>query len=263
MIDFHNHLLAAVDDGASDLDQSEEAVRAMYDQGVRSIVVTPHLQGSLTERPEMLAQALATIDAAFDQFRTMADKAVPAVSVDRGAEIMLDSPSVVLTDPRVRLAGTNSVLVEFPGMMIPPHSVQALYQLRVRGWRPIVAHPERYHNLEGLHVVEEWRAVGASLQCNAGSIVGKYGSRAEEKAWDLLGRGYIDYLSSDYHARGRVPIAAARNAFSEGGATEAFDRLPNVNPQRLLDGTDPIPVGPVVRKRSLWKRILGLSNTLV
>lgn len=255
MIDFHNHLLAGVDDGASNAEQSRAAVEAMHAQGVRGIVVTPHLPGSLIDRPDQLRQTMDSFDEAYDELAATVASEFSDVRLYRGVELMLDTPSLDLSDPRVRLAGTQFVLVEFPGMMVPPHSVQALYQLRVSGWWPVVAHPERYHNLDDLDIVEEWRTVGGLLQMNAGSVVGRYGSRAEETAWGLLSRGWVDYLCSDYHARGRLPIDACRAAFADAGGEDAFERLTRENPGRLLEGKEPLPGIPVERRRSLWQRL--------
>jgi protein-tyrosine phosphatase len=257
VIDFHNHLLARVDDGASDAEQSRSAVQAMREQGVRGIVVTPHLVASTTERPDLLRQSLEQHDDAYAELAAMVASEFPDVRLYRGVELMLDSPTVDLSDPRLRLAGTNFVLLEFPGMLVPPHSVQALYQLRLLGWWPIVAHPERYHNLDDLELADEWRSVGAFLQCNAGSVVGRYGARAEAAAWDLLGRGWVDYLCSDYHARGRLPIEAARAAFEAAGGAECFELLTRENPSRLVEGQEPLPVPPLERRRSLWQRLRG------
>jgi protein-tyrosine phosphatase len=257
VIDFHNHLLARVDDGASDAEQSRSAVLAMREQGVRGIVVTPHLVASTTERPDLLRRSLELHDEAYEELAAMVASDFADVRLYRGVELMLDSPSMDLSDPRLRLAGTKFVLVEFPGMMVPPHSVHALFQLRERGWLPVVAHPERYHNLDDLVLADEWRSVGAFLQCNAGSVVGRYGPRAEAAAWDLLEQGWVDYLCSDYHARGRLPIEAARAAFEAAGGAECFDVLTRENPSRLVRDEEPLPVPPLLRRRSLWQRLRG------
>jgi protein-tyrosine phosphatase len=253
MIDFHNHLLPAVDDGSADLAQSRAAVENMRASGVRTIVVTPHLQSSVTERPQALTEALAAIDRGYEEFTRMAAGEFPEIRIDRGVELMLDSPAPDLMDPRLRLAGTNFVLVEFPSMAVPPHSVQALYRLRLRGYWPIVAHPERYRNLESMEVVEEWRSVGAHLQVNAGSTIGRYGKRAEELAWELLGNGSVDYLCSDYHARGRPAFDECRAAFLASGGQECFHRLTVENSGRMLQGEEPLPTPPLQRRRSLWR----------
>jgi protein-tyrosine phosphatase len=255
VIDFHNHLLPAVDDGAEDVEQALAAARQMWAQGVREVVVTPHLRGSVVERAEALEQVLGPVDAAYRELRALLAAELPELKLHRGVELMLDAPSIDLADPRLRLAGTNFVLVEFPGMMVPPHSVQALYQLRLQGWWPIVAHPERYHNLDDVDIVDEWRAVGAHLQLNAGSVLGRYGQRVEENAWALLAHGWIDYLSSDYHARGRLPLEECRAAFGESGGQDCFEQLTRVNPGRMLEGQEPLPPMPLERRRSLWQRL--------
>jgi len=209
----------------------------------------------MTDRPELLRSTLDTFDVAYRALAEIVADGFPDVRLDRGVELMLDVPAVDLSDPRLRLAGTKFVLVEFPGMMVPPHSVQALYQLRLLGWWPVVAHPERYHNLDDLDVVSEWRAVGAFLQSNAGSFLGRYGSRAEATAWELLARSAVDYLCSDYHARGRLPIEACRAAFAKLRGEDCFDHLTQINPSRLLEGVEPLPVPPLERRRSLWQRL--------
>lgn len=260
MIDFHSHLLPAVDDGAASLDESRAAIRAMTEQGVEALVVTPHLEASLTDRPEELARVLAGLDAAFLAVRTMVDEEFPGVRLERGVELMLDHPGPALEDPRLRLAGTTFLLVEFPGMLVPPHSVSALYDLKVKGWRPIVAHPERYRNLASVDEVEEWRTVGALTQLNAGSLLGRYGDRAREIAWGLLERGWADYLSSDYHARGGLRLKEAGDALRKAGGTAQLELLTRVNPARMLAGEEPDHVPPLPRRPPLWRRLFSRSR---
>lgn len=256
-VDFHNHLLPGVDDGASSIEETRAGLQAMTADGVRTVIVTPHLRGMVTERPDQLAAALAEFDEALEAMRTLVAAEFSEIRLERGAEVMLDTPGLDLSDPRVRLAGTSFVLVEFPSLSVPPHSIQALYELKLKGWRPIVAHPERYHNLDGVDLVEEWRTVGALMQVNAGSLVGRYGERASKLAWSLLERGWVDYLSSDYHARGRLRLTESWAALREAGGEEQLNLLSQVNPSRMLNGEDPIPVAPLQRRRSLWRRLLG------
>ena len=126
---------------------------------------------------------------------------------------MLDTPSPDLSDARLRLGGTRFTLVEFPFMVIPPNGPRALFELKMAGWAPVLAHPERYGNASAeFGDAEEWRRVGAHLQVNCGSLLGRYGAKAQQLAWGLLERGWVDYLSSDYHARGTCPVAECRRA---------------------------------------------------
>lgn len=257
MIDFHNHLFPGVDDGAADLDESRAALEAFRAQGVDTVVSTPHFRASLLERPAELAAALEALDAAWEQLRGLAEAEFPGMTLGRGVEVMLDTPSPDLSDPRLRLNGTEFVLTEFPYFAIPPNVATALFELRMGGWTPVVAHPERYAGLTDYAAVEEWKRMGAQLQVNCGSVVGSYGPDAQRHARALLARGLVDYLGSDYHARGRLHVRAAREALEARGAGEQAELLLEVNPRRLLAGEPPLPVPRIGEKRSFWSRLFG------
>ena len=178
--------------------------------------------------------------------------------VERGLEVMLNTPEPDLSDPRLRMAGTSFTLVEFPYMTVPPNSAEAIFFLKMKGWRPVIAHPERYTGVDDdLQIVDEWRRVGGLLQVNCGSLLGRYGSEAKATAWRLLTRGWVDYLASDYHARGHLHMAEARRKLEEKGGGEQAKLLFEVNPARLLDDAQPEPVPPLLgRPNSLWRRFL-------
>ena len=257
MIDFHNHLIPGVDDGASDEEQTRAALRTFADQGVDRVVCTPHVGGEATRRPGELAALLERIDAGWARAQAVAAE-FPAMTLLRGAEVMLDAPDPDLSDPRLRLGGTRFVLVEFPFMNVPPQGPRALFDLKMAGWTPVLAHPERYGNAsERFADAEEWRRVGAHLQVNSGSLLGRYGQKAQSLAWGLLERGWADYLSSDYHARGSCPVAECRGELERRGAREQAVLLTETNPARLLAGQAPLPVPPFSAARPLWRRLLG------
>jgi protein-tyrosine phosphatase len=261
MIDFHNHLIPAVDDGAADLADSRFGMAAMVDQGATTIIATPHFRGSMAGRARDRNAYLAVIDKAWEELREVGRKEFPKVRLERGAEVMLDVPSPDLSDSRLRLAGTAFVLCEFPFMRIPPHSIRAIATLAEGGVHPVVAHPERYSNMMGnLELMEDWKAAGAFLQVNCGSLTGQYGAAAKRIAWDLVRRGVADYLSSDYHARGRCQIADCAAALTEVGGRSQLRALTVTNPQRMLRGEPPLPVAPfATRKPKLWRRLLRLA----
>lgn len=258
MIDFHSHLVPGVDDGASDLEQARAALTALSAQGVHTVVTTPHLQGSLGDRPDQLETRLAELDEGWQRLHRLALAEFADLRLERGAEVMLDSPAPDLSDPRTRLAGTEFVLVEFAGMTVPPNAEYALYNIKSSGWTPVIAHPERYRNLDpALGQVEHWKRMGALLQVNAGSLLGRYGTEAHTAAWRLVAGGWADYLSSDHHARGRVALGAAREALLTRGAEAQAVLLLETNASRLLAGEQPLEVPPLERPRPLWKRIFG------
>lgn len=259
MIDFHNHLIPGVDDGAGDREQASAGLAAFHEQGVRTVVATPHVSGALTADPAALEERLSELDGGWAELQAAA-AGHPDMRVLRGAEVMLDTPQPDLSDPRLRIAETSFVLVEFPFMNVPPNAEQALFELQMSGWTPILAHPERYGNVASdLRDAEGWRRVGARLQVNAGSLLGRYGDRAERLAWALVERGWAHYICSDYHARGRCHVADARALLEQRGGAEQALLAFEENPRRLLEGQPPLALAPLPPPRPLWKRMLGMS----
>jgi len=259
MIDFHNHVIPGVDDGAADLAQALEALETFRAQDVRTVIATPHVSGVSTLTPQGREEALGPIDRAYETLRAAAAERLPDLRLERGAEVMLDVPSPDFSDPRLRLAGTNFVLVEFPWMSVPPNAAQALFELKLAGWTPVLAHPERYTNPEVvLAEAAQWKRSGATLQVNAGSLLGRYGEQPRRIAWGLLESGWADYLCSDFHARNRLATEAAAQALVEAGGASQAHLLTHENPSRLLAGQPPLPVGPLLRRRApFWRRLFG------
>lgn len=255
--DFHNHLIPGVDDGAVDDEQADAALTALSEQGVVAVITTPHLDGSLTSNAHLLTRRLEELDLGWARLERVAARH-PGLKVMRGAEIMLNTPEPDVSDPRVRLGGGNFVLVEFGFMTVPPNSAAVLRRLRDSGVVPVLAHPERY---AGVHPASElpgqWRASGALLQINAGSVSGRYGPDAQANAHALLKNAQVDYICSDYHARGRPALQGCHRVLSEAGAAEQAMMLMSTNPRRLIAGEMPLPVQPVAQsgRGSLLRRL--------
>jgi protein-tyrosine phosphatase len=255
MLDFHSHLMPGVDDGAANVDESRAGLNAMVADGITGIITTPHIGASLIERG-MADQYLEKIAAGWATLQSLVAAEFPKLKIARGFEVMLDVPHPKLDNPVFRLAETPFVLVEFPFMNIPPNSTHPLRELRDAGWMPILAHPERYVNVEQqLGLVEHWRDAGAFLQINAGSIVGNYGSRAKKVAWTILEAGHADYMCSDYHSRGKCSVAAAFAALREKGMDMQADSL-IWNAKRVIRGERPMQLEPFTGKKGrAWKKV--------
>jgi len=266
LTDFHSHLIPGVDDGAQTPADSAAALARFRAEGATQVITTPHLMGSLTTDPARLEQRLAELDAGWEQLRLVVDadaaKMGSAMRVERGAEVMLDIPDPDLTDARLRLAEGPFALVEYPMLRLPPVNAEfALSGMRARGWTPVVAHPERYRNLDpSLVELARFRAAGAYLQVNAGSLFGDYGKTAAGHARRILTAGGADYVASDYHARGEPGLQRFVLAMAEAGFSEQAELLTAINPGRLLAGEPPLavpPIEPRQESKSLWERLFG------
>lgn len=279
IVDFHSHLMPAVDDGAPDATHSLDALRAFAAQGIGTCITTPHFEGSLTRSPAAFAGRIAEIDAGWERLRAVVASAASAPGsgdgardaqgtaaasalpkVERGVEVMLDDPDPDLSDSRLRLAGGPYVLCEFPAMRLPPNAEWAMQNLIRKGWRPIIAHPERYRNHDDrLTALVRCREAGAHLQVNAGSFLGQHGDTARAIARKLLELGWVDYIASDFHARGTPATARAVALLIERGGEVQARRLTEENPARILTGEPPLTVPPFVAPKtgpvSWWSRL--------
>ena len=247
-LDFHNHVIPNVDDGAADLDAALAAIETMRAQGIGHIIASPHLRASVARNLAKGDDYFARVDTAWGLLEKAASSSAPRLH--RGFEILLDEPTVDLSNPVLRLAGSSFVLVEFPFNFIPPHSADVLFNIRVQSHYPIVAHPERYADVQqNPGRVADWLKVGAYLQANAGSFLGIYGGAARKIAWRLLEAGVISYVCSDYHSVGPCHTQAAFNVIASRFGREIADLLFSGNPLRILRNELPTVVQP--RKKGL------------
>jgi protein-tyrosine phosphatase len=262
--DLHSHLVPGVDDGSRTLDEARDGLRRMTALGVRKMVTTPHFEGSLTRNRGILEDRLTEVERAWESLQQMAEVEFPELELYRGHEVMLDIPDPDLSDPRLHLAGTSFVLVEWPGLRVPPSTLRVLDRLMDSGIRPIIAHPERYRGLDRETALPgEWRTRGALLQVNYGSVVGRYGDLPRKRSVTLLERGWVDLMASDFHGRAHLSpsLKEAQEAFTEWGGGGHFDLLARVNPARILRGEDPMAVFPLTVKKRAWERLRELFQT--
>jgi protein-tyrosine phosphatase len=246
--DFHSHLVPGVDDGARTLEDSLESVRRFHEAGVRRIITTPHIDGSLTRNESGFRGVMEQMDAAWSEVSSAVARDFPDIDFRRGHEVMVDHPDTDFSDVRLRLGGGPFLLIEWPRLQIPPGTAEVISRIVFSGFKPIIAHPERYHGLDReLRVVGEWRRRGARLQINHGSLVGRYGQEARTTAFRLLKRGWADYMSSDFHGRSHLKLYLdeAREALRNADGEEQWTLLSEVNPSRIFRNEEPLPVAPL------------------
>jgi protein-tyrosine phosphatase len=247
-----------VDDGARTVEEALEGVDQFREAGFRTVVTTPHLEGSATRTLEGLDERLQPVDRAWETLRVAVAEGFPDMELHRGHEIMLDVPDPDFSDPRVRLAETPNVLVEWPRLQVPPGTKPVLSRIRDEGYGVILAHPERYRGMDpDLMIPGEWRELGARLQVNYGSLLGKYGEEPRKRALVLLERGWVDLLATDFHARPHLSLnlEQARETMAILGGMEHFEILARWNPARILEGEELFPVPPLPRRKGVWERI--------
>lgn len=241
MFDLHFHCLPAVDDGAASLDEAEEMCRLAWADGCLAVVATPH-QGHYRwpdTRRERLAPLLSALR------RRLAGR--PEVHL--GGEIRVGSELLAeLDDPRragfVPLAGSRYLLLELPRGGPLGRPGELVHELRVRGWRPIIAHPEFYPDLDAKRPLAASLAdAGATFQVTAMSLTGDFGRQARAAALGLLDAGLVQFVASDAHGTRRRPpgLSAARRLIAARRDEETARRLTHDHPLAVLRD-EPLPV---------------------
>lgn len=255
LVDLHNHLVPAVDDGAQSLDESLHHLAQLRAEGVTRLSVSPHLFGWLTDEVGALAARLDVLERAFAELQAACATRADVPELFFGQEILCPSPEIarrVFTEPRAGYRGTSYALVEF-GFDLQADPTRVVEAVLAAGRRIIISHPERYRrNRTNVHIEElrNWKAAGARLQVNAGSLLGDYGGGVETLAWQALTEGLADLVATDHHADSRVvSLRAAVDEIERRGGGDVARLLTSENSGRVLRDAELLPVPPLPRLR--------------
>jgi len=203
--DMHSHFLPGIDDGAKNIEDSLLLLRSMADMGYKTIITTPHVFiDYYPNTTETITTALAT-----------AQKVVTENNIDiklrAAAEYYMDDYFAQLMEKEPLLTiHKNEVLVEFSMMFEPPMLAQYIFNMQTAGYKPIIAHPERYvffHRDLGKY--QELKDRGCLLQMNMLSIAGYYGQNIKIVAEKLMAQGLYDYCGSDAHHEKHLAVLKA------------------------------------------------------
>jgi len=234
VIDLHAHIVPMVDDGASSLEESVKMLRVAKQDGISTVVATPHIYELDSED-----QAKAKISAIEDLKRHLKQDTVKIVS---GAEVMLREDLIEFVEkcPEILLGqGGKYILVEMPIYNLPFFAEEILFKLQLRQITPIIAHVERYFwvwkNPERLYRLVE---SGCLAQVNASSLTDRKRAKSKAIAIKMLKDGIVQLIASDAHSPSTRPpilsraIAEASKYIDEHLALQMVTTFPQV----ILDG---------------------------
>lgn len=199
MIDIHAHILPGLDDGAGGWEDSLAMAELAVKSGVTVVAATPHCGLSDRDtngRVEVVEDLLA-------EFRARLERAGIALTVYGGMEIFGTEATAELLQggALTTLNGSRYPLIEFPFERFGRQATRILDEVLSLGYRPVVAHPERYQYTQmDPTILNVWADMGCLLQVNRGSLLGRFGSAAEELAWGMAARGFICAVASDAHS---------------------------------------------------------------
>jgi len=196
MIDIHAHILPGVDDGPKTIQDSMRMIRQAQETGVEAVCVTPHLLNHVTPALD------AAINSSFELVRRQAQESGLKVRLSLGSEIYVRPDIIALRRHSFfSLDQTGRyVLIELPLGRLPLGTDRLVYDLRLEGITPVIAHPERsLVKTDQLQQVEGLVRQGALMQVNAGSMLGGFGRHPRRMAERLLELGLVHVVASDAH----------------------------------------------------------------
>lgn len=196
LCDIHCHVIPGVDDGATDFEEALEMLKWEYREGIRTIIATPHF------RTDMFETSRKIVAQRFNELRQRAKEEKCGIELYLGCEFHsnMDMVKYLNQNPAYTMAGSKYVLVEFSAGDEKRYIQERLYSVLCNGYRPIIAHIERYNCVrKNIDLTEELIRMGAQVQVNAGSILGEMGFLTKRFTKRLLKEQLVHYIGSDAH----------------------------------------------------------------
>lgn len=196
-IDIHSHILPGIDDGAKSINDSIELLTQMQSLGITNFVFTPHIIEGVWEN------TTEEIQNHFQEFKKTItnNSSLKDINIRVAAEHMMDNHFMKLLDEKDLLPiKDNKILVEMSYLAPPVNLFEIIAEIQVKGYIPILAHPERYKFFHSnLNMYEQLKKAGCLFQVNMVSLTNYYGKDVHESAVWLLRSGLIDFCGSDVH----------------------------------------------------------------
>jgi protein-tyrosine phosphatase len=263
MIDLHAHILHGMDDGPGDMETSLRMLKAAAEDGITKIVATPHYVTGANRYDK------DGLKCTFDQLADTARLSGLEIELLLGNELFMDEYIIGALNAGqcFTIAGTRYVLVELPLYRVPPYTERVLYDFINNGYKPILAHPERYAGVQAdPNTLKAYIDMGCMVQLNATSINGAGGCRLQQVSRLLLEHNMAHIIASDCHSDiARPPLMTQAYKRVQGWlGKEKADRLFCQNPERVLMDQD-IEIGMPIEIHTdsgLLERLKGCLNNI-
>ena len=196
MIDIHTHILYDVDDGSDTIDESVAILKSAKKNGVTDVVLTPHYVEAAEYDDEKIKEN-------FNVLKEKIEKDRIDIKLHLANEVAIyGNVYSVLADKRINtIANSRYMLIEFPMSTDVSYVLDTIYEMKIKGITPIIAHPERCECFrKHIERIKEAVDEGALIQCNTGSIMGTYGNTAKKIVKKLLKEKLVHFLATDTHS---------------------------------------------------------------
>jgi tyrosine-protein phosphatase YwqE len=214
--DIHSHLIPGIDDGSKSLEDSVQMLRTFEAMGYKKVITTPHIMSDYYKNtPEIILRGL-------DNVRNALHKEGIAIEMEAAAEYYLDEFFIEkIKQKNILSFGNNYVLFELPFIAESPMLTEVIFELQMAGYKPVLAHPERYSYWLGNfdEKIQEVKEKGALLQLNMLSLTGHYAPEIKKAAEKMVFEQWLDFAGSDCHKIEHLKI------LQHHSTTKAFHQL--------------------------------------
>lgn len=234
MIDIHSHVLPGLDDGSRSMEESIEMIRMARESGTTALAATPHANPVFPFDSERVDALIAELQ----------QQAGNGLLLFRGCDFHLMHANIqdALANPfKYALNGKRYLLVELSDMVIFPNTGQLYSELESVGLKLIVTHPERNLILQRRpELIEEWVGQGRLMQVTAGSLLGRFGKRAQQLSRQLMDQGLAHFLASDAHDTDSRPprLDEGYRWLAENHSPAMAELLCVTHPRAVYEGED-------------------------
>ncbi len=259
MIDIHSHILPEIDDGAKDLDMTINMAKIAVAEGIREIIATPHfIEGAQENGPDIVNKSVKKINQIFIE-KNIDLKLYP------GCELFINHNVLQqLSEHKINtLNNSQYVLMELPMNIIPRYAMDIIYNLRLKDYIPVIAHPERYNYImDDPNLLYDLINQGALIQVNAASIRGLFGKKVTEITTLMLNHNLIHFIATDAHTNNqRSPkIKDIYNMLKEKYGPDHVENLFTKNSKSIINDSE-IKIEPPERiEKKKWVFIDFFKN---
>lgn len=196
-VDIHSHVLPGLDDGCKNMTQSIELIQEMQKLGFSELIATPHTMTGVWEN---------TSEGIKESWNSLNDTQKLSMPLNYASEYLIDNNFLDRMQKGDLLCLKDQrVLVELSYFQAPINLFEILFELQLKGYIPVLAHPERYnYYFSDFKIFEKLKKAGCLFQLNLMSVVGHYGPETMKMSDRLLGANFIDYVGSDIHHKGHL-----------------------------------------------------------
>jgi protein-tyrosine phosphatase len=202
-VDIHSHLLPGIDDGAKDMDTSIALLLKMASYGIKNFITTPHVLGSVyPNSSEVIKQKLAAVK------KELEKREIKGISIQVAAEYMLDGEFSALLDQKdILVLKDNYILVEMSYFSAPINLYELLFKIQLKGYKPVLAHPERYNFYHtDFKSYYKLKQAGCLFQLNLLSLTDQYGKGVQKTSEKLLKENLYDFVGTDTHHQNHLEL---------------------------------------------------------